>query len=368
MTAAAPAPPDAPPARLIAACVLAFWAGFVALMSARAAVLGFAEPEDLVLRRLACALGGVGLTFLFWGALLRLRGVSLPVQVAAALGGAVPTTALFAALNAWMFYGLKPPPSLAADVARWGFARVFRYAVIDTSAAWYFFFAGGALFLLMLRYALSTAANARRAAAAERAAHVAELRALRYQLNPHFLFNSLNALSCLVLEGRARDADRMILDLSALLRRILAEPPEGDTPLDDEFALQELYLAIEGRRFGERLSARFDLPDALARAPVPPLVLQPLVENAVKHGVGRSSRPVQVSVSARAEGDRLVLEVSDTGADGASTGEGSHGIGLANIRDRLALRYGADASLETLALPGGGFRARVTLPLRPALA
>ena len=359
-------PPDAPPARLVAASVLAFWTGFVLLMSVRAAALGFAEAGDLVVRRLACAVGGVGLTFGFWAALRRLRRAPLAVQVAAAIGGAAPVTVAFATLNWWLFYGLSPPPSLAADVARWGFVRVFRYNVIDASVSWCFFFVGGALFLLTLQYAMSTVANARRAAEAERAAHVAELRALRYQLNPHFLFNSLNALSCLVLEGRARDADRMILELSALLRRILAEAPEGDVALEDEFEMQRLYLAIESRRFGDRLKTRLDLPPELAQAPVPALVLQPLVENAVKHGVARSATTVAVTVRAWAQGGALVLEVSDDGGALAEELSAGHGIGLANIRERLALRHGAAATLEAGPRDAGGYAARITLPLEPA--
>lgn len=360
---ALPAPPaDTPSARRVAAVVLAFWIGFVALMSVRAAALGFGEPGDLVLRRLACAVGGVLLTFAFWWALRRSSRAPLALQVAAALGGAAPTTVAFAALNAWLFYGLRPPPSLAADVARWGFARVFRYTVVDASVSWYFFFAGGAVFLLMLQYATGAATSARRAAEAELASRVSELRALRYQLNPHFLFNSLNALSCLVLEGRPREADRMILDLSALLRRILAEPAAGDAALEDEVELQRLYLAVEGRRFGERLSVRFDLPAELASARVPPLILQPLVENAVKHGVARASAPVRIEVAARAEGGMLVLEVADT-ADGPARATEGHGVGLANIRERLALRHGAAALLEAAPGLAGGYLARVRLPL-----
>lgn len=358
--------PDVLPARLVGGSVLAFWAGFVLLMSARAAVLGFAEAGDLVVRRLACAVGGVALTFVFWGVLRRLRGAALSLQVAAAFAGAAPVTAAFATLNWWLFYGLSPPPSLAADVARWGFWRVFRYNVIDASVSWFFFFAGGALFLLMLQYAMGAAASARRASEAERAAHVAELRALRYQLNPHFLFNSLNALSCLVLEGRPRDADRMILELSALLRRILADTPEGDVPLEDEFELQRLYLAIEARRFGERLTVRLDLPPQLARAHVPPLLLQPLVENAIKHGVARTRAPVQVAVTARTEGRLLVLEVSDTGSADPTDGEG-FGIGLSNVRERLALRHPSGAALAAGHRAGGGYVARITLPLEAAL-
>ena len=366
MTARPAAPPDALPARVVTTSVLAFWAGFVALMTLRAAVLGFGEAGDMLARRLACAAGGVALTFAFWRALRRLHGAPLPVQVGVALAGAVPVTAAFATLNWWLFYGLRPPPSLAADVARWGYWRVFRYTVVDASVAWLFFFAGGALFLLMMQSAMGAAASARRAAEAERAAHVAELRALRYQLNPHFLFNSLNALSCLVLEGRAHDADRMIVELSALLRRMLADPSEGDVSLEDEFELQRLYLAVEGRRFGPRLTARLDLPPELAHARVPPLLLQPLVENAVKHGVARSREPVLVSLSARRDGANCVLEVSDTGGGETTGGEG-FGIGLANVRERLALRRPAGAALVAGPRPGGGFTARVSLPLEPAL-
>ena len=367
MSVAADTPSDGLPARQVAASVLAFWAGFVALMSARAAALGFPEAGDLVVRRLACAVGGVALTAVFWAGLRRLRRRTLAVQAAAALGGAAPVTLAFATLNWWLFYGLDPPPSLAADVARWGFARVFRYNVIDASTSWFFFFAGGALFLLALQYAVSTAAQARRAVAAERAAHVAELRALRHQLNPHFLFNSLNALSCLVLEGRTRDADRMILELSALLRRIMVEAPEGDVRLEEEFELQRLYLAIEARRFGPRLAVRFELPAELAGARVPPLILQPLVENAVKHGVARSSAPVEVTVRARREGGALLLEVAHTGAPGGAAPAQSHGIGLKNIRERLAARHGAAAELTARPSDDGGFLARVRLPREPAL-
>ena len=366
MTARRATPPDVLPTRLVAAWVLAFWTGFVALMTARAAALGFAEAGDMLLRRLACAVGGVAITLAFWRALRRLRGARLPVQVGVALAGAAPVTAAFAALNWWMFYGLRPTPSLAADVARWGYWRVFRYTVIDASVSWLFFFAGGALFLLMMQYAMGAAESARRAAESERAAHVAELRALRYQLNPHFLFNSLNALSCLVLEGRVGDADRMILDLSALLRRILADPPEGDVSLEDEFELQRLYLAVEGRRFGPRLTTRLDLPPHLAQARVPPLLLQPLVENAVKHGVARSHEPVLVSLTAHVEGGHCVLEVSDTGAAEPASGEG-FGIGLSNVRERLALRRPPGAALEAGPRPGGGYLARVSLPLELAL-
>lgn len=343
------------PARAVIASIAIFWFGWIVMMSVRAELLGFAEPFDLLPRRLAASLGGSALTFLLWRILSQVRGTSPIRMAAAALAAAVPATIAFASINWFFFYGWNPPASLAADVARWGYAAVFRYNVVDASVSWFFFFCGWATLYLFLRAAA-------RSAAAEKAMADAQLRALRYQINPHFLFNALNALADLVQTGRADDADRMILDLSALLRRMLNDADAlPEVSLADEIDLQRLYLALEARRFENRLRYEIDLPVALAQTSVPRLILQPLVENAVKYAVGTSHDVVTITISAIAENQRLMLMVVDDGCARPEATPG-FGIGLANVGDRLRMHYGAAASL-TAGPVQRGYCAQIELPL-----
>jgi len=210
-----------------------------------------------------------------------------------------------------------------------------------------------ALYLALLTGEKARAAE-RREGDYRRAAKAAELRSLRYQVNPHFLFNTLNSLSALVLTGRTQQAERMIQTISTFYRRSLAEDPTADVPLREEFALQKLYLDIEEVRFPQRLRPRFELPPELGHARVPGMILQPLVENSVKHAVASSSRQVTINVSARAEYGRLVLTVADDGdGRGATMPKSGFGIGLANVRERLEARFGAEASIVSGPVPGG---------------
>ena len=230
----------------------------------------------------------------------------------------------------------------------------------------------GRYFLLIawaaLYFALAAAEEARAAERREgeyrRAAKAAELRSLRYQINPHFLFNTLNSLSALVMTGKGEAAERMIQTLSTFYRRSLADDPTGDHPLSEEIRLQQLYLEIEAVRFPERLRIAIDVPEELAEVAVPGMILQPLVENAVKYAVAQTSRPVTVTIAARAEAGQLVLTVCDDGPglSGTSGGAKGLGIGLGNVRDRLRARFGDAAGLA--AGPGPtGFRTELRLPL-----
>lgn len=205
-------------------------------------------------------------------------------------------------------------------------------------------------------------AAAREAASrAEATASAAQLAALRYQLNPHFLFNTLNAISSLVVTRDYAEADLMLAKLAEFLRATLAADPEGLIPLEDELATLQHYLEIESVRFGERLEVEFvcapDLHDAL----IPSFVLQPLVENAIKYGVAPSRRPVQVRLEAARDGGDLVVMVEDDGASADAT-KGGTGVGLANVRRRLAVLYGERGSLEAVRRERG-FIAIVRLPL-----
>jgi two-component system LytT family sensor kinase len=209
----------------------------------------------------------------------------------------------------------------------------------------------------------------------------AQLASLRYQINPHLLFNALNTVSALVLEGDADGAERALMALSVFLRSALAEQTDEDLLLADEIAHQQLYLEIERIRFGDRLRVEVLVPQALAAARVPGLLLQPLVENAVRHGVSRISIPVRIVLRAEAIGGSLRLTVEDDAPaspldtapeegrlpgrreDTCSMGSGL-GLGLRNVAARLAARFGDEARCSFGQRSTGGFIAEITMPLR----
>ncbi|MEN8376907.1 MAG: histidine kinase [Gemmatimonadota bacterium] len=192
----------------------------------------------------------------------------------------------------------------------------------------------------------------------------AQLSALRARLHPHFLFNTINTISASVYRDPAA-ADRMLGGLSRLLRRALAAEPGAETTVSEEVATLDTYLDIMRERFGDRLDATIAVGEGLEEALLPPFVLQPLVENAVGHGIGPRAGGGAVRVGISAVGDRLRLEVADDGV-GVREPEGAmrSGIGLSATRERLAHLYGDAATLRLEPRAGGGTVASVELPLR----
>jgi signal transduction histidine kinase len=188
----------------------------------------------------------------------------------------------------------------------------------------------------------------------------ARLAALSSQLNPHFLFNALNSIAELVHRD-ADEADGMIVGLSALLRNSLESASSQQVPLDEELRLLGHYLDIEKIRLGERLQVEWEVETQARAALVPPMLLQPLVENSVRHGIGRRLGAGTIRVCARREDGSLRLEVHDDGA-GQSAG-GGFGIGLATTRQRLQELYGGEASLALATSPQGAV-ASLVLPFR----
>jgi len=185
-----------------------------------------------------------------------------------------------------------------------------------------------------------------------------QLATLKAQLHPHFLFNTLNAISALVARA-PEQAERMIARLSELLRATL-ETDEARVPLRRELEFVERYLAIERVRFGERLRVETQVDPSVWGAEVPHLILQPLVENAVKHGVARHAAGGRIRITARQEVNRLVLEVHDDGPGAADAAAIEEGIGISNTRRRLERLFGADARLEFRSEEG--FTAALSLP------
>ncbi len=199
----------------------------------------------------------------------------------------------------------------------------------------------------------------------ESTASSAQLAMLRYQLNPHFLFNTLNSISTLVLLKQTDRANAMLSRLSSFLRYTLVNEPEALVTLEQEFETLKLYLEIEKMRFEDRLRSHFEVDPRAAKARLPSLLLQPLVENAVKYAVTPQEEGAEIAVSARLAGERVQITVSDTGPglnDAAVRPSYSTGVGLANIRDRLNQAYGADHRFDTHNSPGGGFVVTVEIP------
>ncbi|HUH11272.1 MAG TPA: histidine kinase [Brevundimonas sp.] len=204
------------------------------------------------------------------------------------------------------------------------------------------------------------------AAQAQSAASAARLAALRYQLNPHFLFNTLNAVSAAVVTRRNDEAEAMLARLADFLRATLSADPAAEVRLEEELGTVEAYLEIESERFRDRLSVVVNCPDRLRGALVPSFILQPLIENTIKHGVSRSKSRVSLKVSAKVADDALMIHVDDDAKPLkiSPVPEGG-GIGLAAVRDRLDVLYGARGGLTTARLDPG-FRTSLHLPLKLA--
>ena len=397
------------PVSTVLASIAGLWTCYFVLTTLRAEILDLGFEFELLWRRIVVAVIGVAVTFAMW-LILRLFDLKpLWAKVAAALVIAAPVSIVLAQANAWVFSDIEPkvverrgeqqgvkvrrdesgnllvdvsaphvdePPELPEAVAPEADApaRVPASHPAETQIQQLTEVALGRYFLMLAWCALYLALVAgeqartaeRREGAFRRAAKAAELRSLRYQVNPHFLFNTLNSLSALVLTNRTQQAETMIQTISTFYRRSLADDPTSDVPLSEEFALQRLYLDVEAVRFPERLVAVYELPAELEGAKVPGMILQPLVENSVKHAVAPSSGRITITLAAREEYGRLVITVSDDGKgkrkSGAAPMVAGYGIGLQNVRERLEARFGEQASIVS-GPTGSGYSTLIRIPL-----
>jgi two-component system sensor histidine kinase AlgZ len=277
--------------------------------------------------------------------------------------------------NAWTMAAWLLPVSYAMSVANALFALEFIASpAMRARAGWAWVFGGlDGCWLALIAFCGMQAvvlhraelrAEGERLREAAQAARDAELRALRYQLQPHFLFNTLNAISALVGDDRKRDATRMIARLGDFLRATLEASHGHEVSVADEIAFTSTYLDIEKARFGERL--RVDIhtgPDTL-EAQVPYLLLQPLVENAIRHGIAPRAEGGRIGIRFQRDGAMLRIVVDNDRVDGASTAVGQ-GVGLTNVRARLDALHAAAYRID-VGPHEALWRVTVTLPWRVA--
>lgn len=240
-------------------------------------------------------------------------------------------------------------------------SRIFR--ATNNFAVFIPHFALLAALYALLAHGRQAAARERLLAEANALAQQAKLSALRYQLNPHFLFNTLNSISSLVVTKRNRDAERMLETLSEFLRSTLARDPDDPQTLDIELETIAAYLAIERIRFGERLALEIDCPAGLRDAGIPPFLIQPLIENAIKHAVAETEQTVTIQLGAQQDGDDLVLIVENDHCHDVNLCETRSGIGLRNVEARLAALYGDRGRIETIRRQGS-YIAIARMPLK----
>ncbi|RXZ64645.1 sensor histidine kinase [Pelagerythrobacter rhizovicinus] len=396
------------PVVTVLASMVGLWLCYFLLTTVRAGIVGLEPQEEMLWRRGVVTLVGIGMTVLLWAILRLFDDRALWVKILAAVLVAIPISVPIAQTNQWIFADIQRqversfgeerginirrdeagnllvdiPPERFRDLTGLGVSsdqvtpgaptsvmiapaptRLDQWLqVVDIALGRYFLLlAWASLYFAMLAGAQARAAE-RREERFRSAAKAAELRSLRYQVNPHFLFNTLNSLSALVMTGKTERAETMIQSISSFYRHSLADDPTGDVALADEFELQRQYLAIESVRFPDRLEAVFDLPQDLAEARVPGMILQPLVENSVKYAVAPHKVPVTIRVAAREDYGRLAITVEDNGPGASHACDSGFGIGLANVRDRLQARFGNEAAV-TSGPVDGGYLTEIRIPL-----
>jgi signal transduction histidine kinase len=272
------------------------------------------------------------------------------------LGTLALATLIYAVLDAFTISFIKnAEPGLSVSLV---FAALFlNFTVLAGWSALYF----GINFYLIVEQQID------QMQALELQASSAQLAMLRYQLNPHFLFNTLNSISTLVLLKQTERANIMLSRLSAFLRYTLANEPTAHVTIAQEVETLKLYLEIEKMRFEQRLRTHFEIDPRVAKARLPSLLLQPLVENAIKYAVTPQEEGADITVSARLTGERVQIAVSDTGPgllESKPRPTLSTGVGLANIRERLAQAFGPDHRFDTRTKPGEGFSVEIEIPFQ----
>jgi two-component sensor histidine kinase len=330
------------------------WLADFAIMMSRALIRAYPHQVDVALRRaLVCVCGLLICQLIYW--LLRRYGPRT-------LGGRLTFSAALSAVGA-LAYSAVNTIAYFVVLPRWGepkYGALSDLILVFGVHVWVY--VACVTVYWILRYSDELVDNERRLAETQILMVDAQNRMLRYQINPHFLFNTLNALSTLILQRDNSRAERMVLALSAFLRRSLEKDPVAKVTLAEEIEATQEYLALEELRFGDRLRLRITAPFAVQGALTPSLILQPLIENAVKYGVSASSAPVTIELTAEVRRDRLFIHLTDDGP-GVAGDQPTLGVGLQNVRRRLAAIYGEDGRVKWGPISPRGFEVSLEFPL-----
>lgn len=336
---------------------LVVWALTYAIVTGRVMAEPMPHADNMAVRRLLMTVFGFALCLLIGRVLKALAEQSMWRRLAAAVVLSALAAFAYSAVNYVVFYLIWP---------LWNVQPLTLVSLSFMASMFFWTFISWCGLYFAIRYEEELREKSLRLVSAQALAMDAQNRMLRYQINPHFLFNTLNALSSLILARENERAERVVLSLSSFLRHTLEKELPDKSPLADEIEAQRQYLLIEQARFEDRLMYVENIPVELKDVLAPSLILQPLVENAVKYGVARSKAPVTIEISAEAQGGRLRLTVSDDGRDGAGKAPPKLGLGLENVRRRLELIYGKAAALTCGPRQPHGFLASVEIPLERA--
>jgi sensor histidine kinase YesM len=328
------------------------WGGYFFLRT----LSGFANNLGwmLLVHTLLLTATGYSLTLLMGSLFRRLIRMKPVWTLVLSFAAVIVASVTFSIIETWSVATFLKPEFRPEGVAYLG-ALPLNFALL---AAWTALYYGINYFLLLedqirLRERLESQASS------------AQLAMLRYQLNPHFLFNTLNSISTLVLLKQTERANAMLARLSSFLRYTLANEPTAKVTLAQEVETLKLYLEIEKMRFEDRLRPHFRIEPETIGARLPSLLLQPLIENAIKYAVTPSENGADIWITATREGQAVRIEVADNGnGEGAELcASPSTGVGLANIRDRLSQAYGASHRFQTRQNDQGGFSVTIDIPL-----
>jgi two-component system, LytTR family, sensor kinase len=333
--------------------IAVFWVGYLAHATAWTAMDSGAVEWPLLQRRLVSIAIGVFCSTVAHIIVMRVNG-TFPRRIAVTFGCTVVSWIAFCASNTFIFYMLQSVrPEVSPEDAFLTYLLQF---------SWIFATWMGAYVALMA--VIDLQAERERAVLAKAQAQAAQLAMLRYQLNPHFLFNTLNSISSLVLDKRNVEAEKMLLRLSGFLRHAIDSDSIQKSTLGREANMQREYLGIEAARFGDKLRCHCDLPESLHDCLVPSLLLQPIVENAIKYAVAPANRQSHIWLGGREDNGRLILFVEDDGPGIDPNRARKEGVGWSNTRDRLATLYGEGAEMRILkGSRGGGVLVELDMPL-----
>jgi two-component system LytT family sensor kinase len=327
------------------------WSGYFFLRS----LSGFANSMSWIwlVHTLLLTATGYSLTLLMASLFRRLIKMKPLWTMVLSLIAVMLASSAFSVIETWSFATFLKPTSRPVGVEYFG-AILLNFALL---AAWTALYYGINYFLLLED-------EIRQREKLEGQASTAQLAMLRYQLNPHFLFNTLNSISTLVLLKQTERANAMLARLSSFLRYTLANEPTAQVTLAQEVETLKLYLEIEKMRFEDRLRPHFKIESETIGARLPSLLLQPLIENAIKYAVTPAEHGADIWITAMREGQAVRIEVADNG-DGTGSefaASQSTGVGLANIRDRLSQAYGGAHRFETRQNERGGFSVIIEIP------